>query len=172
MPNCRGLQSEYPGNKRGKMKSSHWVGLLLLGLFGLEVAAGAQERSCPHFSGAIKKRVEQQARWLVSKSLEKQVAQKSIAFGHLIEFAQCHVLETRLLWDEEVTVEGPFFVAEGVPLKSLIARSQETWTMAVVPSEVTGRMPDANLLDITRHNWTLLYRDESGKRRLVAAGKY
>lgn len=154
------------------MKSADWVGLLLLGLFALGPAACSQERNCPHFSGAAKKRVEQQARWLVSKSLEKQVAQRSVAFGHLIEFAQCHVLQTRLLSDTDTTVEGPFFVADGVPLKSLIGRSQDLWMMAVVPSEMTGRMPEANLLEITSHHWSLLSRDKSGKARLVAEGKY
>jgi len=68
--------------------------------------------------------------------------------------------------------EGPFFEADSVPLKSLIGRYQGTWVMAVAPTEVTGKMPDANLLEITDHKWTLFYRDENGDTRVAATGKY
>jgi hypothetical protein len=120
----------------------------------------------------VKNRVEKQARWLVSESLQKDVAQRSNSFGRLIAFAQCHVLNTRLLSEGDMVMEGPFFVADGIPLKSLIGRYQGTWMMAVAPTEAIGRMPDANLLEITAHMWTLLYRDESGHTRVVATGKY
>jgi hypothetical protein len=43
--------------------------------------------------------------------------------------------------------------------------------MAVAPTEVTGKMPDANFLEITDHKWTLFYRDENGDTRVVATGK-
>ena len=68
--------------------------------------------------------------------------------------------------------EGPFFEADGVPLKSLIGRYQGTWVMAVAPTEVTAKMPDANLFEITDHKRTLLYRGHNGDTRVVATGKY
>jgi hypothetical protein len=116
--------------------------------------------------------VEKQARWLVSESLQKQVAQRSDAFGHLIAFEQCHVLQTRLLSEEDMVLEGPFFMADGVPLKSLVGRYQGTWMMAVRPTDANGKMPDANLLEMTDRKWTLLYRGESGNIRVLATGKY
>jgi hypothetical protein len=154
------------------MKNQYLLALLFFSFFALQLAASAQDQNCPHFSGAVKNWVEKQARWLVSESLQKDVAQRSNAFGRLIAFGQCHVLKTRLLSDGDMVMEGPFFVADGVPLKSLIGRYQGTWMMAVAPTEATGRMPDANLLEITAHTWTLLYRDESGHTRVVATGKY
>ena len=154
------------------MKSRYLLMLLFFPLVALQSTASAQDRNCPYFSGSVKKRVEKQARWLVSESLKKQVAERSIPFGRLVEFGQCHALESRLLSEGDIMVEGPFFVAEGVPVKSLIGRSQGTWTMAVVPSEATSRMPNPNLLEIPAHTWTLSYRDERKNTRLVATGKY
>ena len=154
------------------MKSQFLLGALLFSLCALPLAASTQDRSCPHFSGAVKRRVEKQARWLISESLQKQVAQRSNAFGQLIAFEQCHVLQTRLLSEEDMALEGPFFVTDGVPLKSLVGRYQGTWVMGVAPTEATGKMPDANLLELTDHKWTLLYRDENGDTRVLATGKY
>lgn len=34
------------------------------------------------------------------------------------------------------------------------------------------QMPDANLLEITDEDWTLLYRDRGGKMRVLGTGKY
>lgn len=151
----------------------NWCVLALLWFsLGALPLARPQDRRCPRFSGAVKNRVEKQARWLVSESLQKHVAQRSEAFGHLIAFEQCHVLQNRLLAAEDIVIEGPFFMADGVPLKSLVGRYQDTWVMAVTPTEAAGKMPDANLLEMTDHNWTLLNRDESGNRRVLAAGKY
>jgi hypothetical protein len=154
------------------MKNRCLLGLLLFSLYALPLAAPAQDQRCPRFSGAVKSRVEKQARWLVSESLQKQIAQRSDAFGHLIAFEQCHVLQTRLLSEEDMVLEGPFFVADGVPLKSLVGRYQGTWMMAVTPTEATGKMPDANLLEITNRKWTLLYRDETGTTWVRATEKY
>lgn len=42
----------------------------------------------------------------------------------------------------------------------------------VAPAEATGRMPDANVLEITDHKWTLLHRDKPGSTRVLAAGTY
>jgi hypothetical protein len=120
----------------------------------------------------VKRTVEKQARWLVSESLQKQVAQRSHAFGQLIAFEQCHVLQTRLLSEEDMVLEGPFFIADGVPLKSLVGRYRGIWTMAVAPTEVTGKMPDPNLLEITDRKWTLVYRDETGTAWVRTSANY
>jgi hypothetical protein len=116
--------------------------------------------------------VETRGRWLVSESLKKQVERWSDALGHLIVFEQCHVLMTGVLSGDFVAVEGPFFLGDGVPLKSLVAKYHETWSLAVAPTDATGKMPNPNLLEVTAHKWTLLYRDERGMKTVVAAGKY
>jgi hypothetical protein len=67
--------------------------ILFVSLFALSLILGAQEQECPHFSGSAKNRVEKQARWLVSESLQERVAQRSSAFGHLIKYEQCHILK-------------------------------------------------------------------------------
>ena len=148
------------------------LGLLLIIMSAFSSATFAQEHRCPHFSGAAKKRVEQRARWLVSESLQKQVAQESSAFGSLIAFEQCHVLMTRLLSEDFSLLEGPFFFNDGVSLTSLVGRYHGTWLMAVAPTDPAGKMPAANLLELTEHTWTLLYRDESAQTRVIATGKY
>ncbi|HXZ33298.1 MAG TPA: hypothetical protein VEH30_13540 [Terriglobales bacterium] len=99
------------------------------------------------------------------------MAQESSAFGRLIAFEQCHVLESRLLVEDD-TVEGPYFVVDGVPLKSLIRRHGENWMMAVAPVEANSKMPAANLLEITQHKWTLLYRDDKGNRHILRSASY
>jgi hypothetical protein len=154
------------------MKNQPLFGLLLFAVCALPFAASPQDQTCPRFSGAVKERVEKQARWVVSESLQKQVARKSKAFGRLIAFEQCHVLNTRILSGEDMVLEGPFFALGGVPLKSVVIRHQATWMMAVAPSEFGGKMPDPNLLEITDEDWTLLYRDRSGNTRVLATGKY
>jgi hypothetical protein len=147
--------------------------ILFVSLSALSLILGAQERECPHFSGAAKNRVEKQARWLVSESLQERVAQRSRAFGHLIKYEQCHILKSRLLSDEDTVLqEGPFFFADGVELQSLVGRYRETWIMAVVPREATAKMPDANLLELTAHHWVLMYRDKDGSKSTLGTGKY
>ena len=132
----------------------------------------AQGEECPQFSGAVKERMEKEARWLVSDSLQEQVASRSSAFGSLIAIERCHILQSNLLSEQITEVEGPFFVVHHVPLKSRVGRYEGTWMMVVAPAEATGRMPDANVLKITDRRWTLLHRGESGTTRVLAAGKY
>ena len=146
--------------------------ILFFSLSALSLTLYAQEQECPHFSGAAKNRLEKQARWLVSESLQEHVAERSSAFGHLIKFEQCHILDSRLLSDKNIVVQGPFFVADGVELRSMVGRSQGTWMMAVVPREPAARMPDANLLELAAHHWTLIYRDKDGRKHPLATGKY
>jgi hypothetical protein len=154
------------------VKTGIVIGVILFALCALSSAVSAQDKRCPQFSGVVKDRVEKQARWLVSESLQRQLAQRSSAFGRLIAIEQCDVLKTRVLSEGDMVFEGPFFEADSVPLESLIGRYQGTWVMAVAPTEVTGKMPDANFLELTDHKWTLFYRDENGDTRVVATGKY
>jgi len=145
--------------------------LIVLSLSALSSAASAQER-CPQFSGPARVRLEQQARWLVSDSLEKQIAARSSGFGRLIAFEQCHILQSSLLSEQVTEEEGPFFVSDGVPLKSRVGRYQRTWMMVIAPTEATGRLPNANVLKITDHKWALLNRDKDGSTRVLAKGTY
>ena len=154
------------------MKNQRLFGSLLLAVCTLTSPAATQNQTCPKFSGAVKQRVEKRARWVVSESVQKQVAQRSKAFGRLIASEQCRVLNTNILSGEDMMLEGPFFVVDGVPLKSVVIRDKATWIMAVAPSEPGGKMPDPNLLEITDEKWTLLYRERSGKTRVLATGKY
>ena len=154
------------------MQKRRLSGLLLFAVCALSLEAFPQNQTCPKFSGAVKQRVEKQARWIVSHSLEKQVAQRSKAFGRLIAFEQCHVLNTRILSGEDMVLKGPFFAVNGIALKSAVIRHRATWIMAVAPSEPGGKMPDPNLLEVTDEDWTLLYRDRGGKMRVVGTGKY
>ena len=146
--------------------------ILFFSLSALSLTLYAQEQECPHFSGAAKNRLEKQARWLVSESLQEHVAERSSAFGHLIKFEQCHILESRLLSDEDIVVQGPFFIADGVELQSLVGRYRGTWMMAVVPREAARKMPEGNLLELTAHRWALTYRGEDGCKNTLAAGEY
>ena len=132
----------------------------------------AQREECPQFSGAVKARMEQEARWLVSDSLQEQVASRSSAFGRLIALERCHILQSNLLSEQVTEEQGPFFVADRVPLKSRVGRYEGTWMMVVAPAEATGRMPDANVLEITDHKWTLLRRDKAGGTPVLAAGAF
>jgi hypothetical protein len=132
----------------------------------------AQREECPQFSGAVKERMEKEARWIVSDSLQLQVASKSIAFGRLLAMERCNILQSNLLSEQVTEEQGPFFVAEGVPLKSRVGRYEGTWMMVVAPAEATGTMPDANVLKITDQKWTLLHRDKAGSTRVLAAGTY
>jgi hypothetical protein len=116
--------------------------------------------------------MEKEARWMVSDSLQSQVASKSIAFGRLLTMERCQSLQSKLLSEEVTEEQGPFFVAEDVPLKSRVGRHEGTWIMVVAPAEASGRMPDANVLKITEHKWTLLHRDKAGSTRVLAAGAY
>jgi hypothetical protein len=118
------------------------------------------------------KESRKQARWIVSESLQKQVAQRSKAFGRLIAFEQCDVLKTRILSGEDMILQGPFLAVAGVPLKSVVIRHQANWMMAVAPSQPGGKMPDPNLLEVTDEDWILLYRERNGKTRIVATGRY
>jgi hypothetical protein len=145
--------------------------LIVLSLSALPLAASVQE-ACPQFSGPARVRLEQQARWLVSDSLQKQIAARSSAFGQLIAFERCHILQSNLLSDQITEEEGLFFVADDVPLKSRVGRYQRTWMMVIAPTEATGRLPNANVLKITDHKWALLNRDKDGSTRVLAKGVY
>jgi len=145
--------------------------LIVLSLSALSSAASAQER-CPQFSGPARVRLEQQARWLVSDSLQKQIAARSSAFGQLIAFERCHILQSNLLSEQVSEEEGPFFVADDEPLKSRVGRYQRTWMMVIAPTEATGTLPNANVLKITDHKWALLNRDKDGSTRVLAKGTY
>ena len=146
--------------------------ILLFFLSALPLVLRAQREECPQFSGAVKERIEKEARWLVSDSLQEQVASRSSAFGRLIALERCHILQSNLLSEQVTEEQGPFFVADRVPLKSRVGRYHGTWMMVVAPAEATGRMPDANVLEITNHKWTLLHRDKAGSTRVLAAGIY
>jgi hypothetical protein len=50
------------------------IGVILFALCALSSAVSAQDKRCPQFSGVVKDRVEKQARWLVSESLQRQLA--------------------------------------------------------------------------------------------------
>jgi hypothetical protein len=145
--------------------------LLIVLSLSLPLAASAQEQ-CPQFSGPARVRLEQQARWLVSDSLEKQIAARSSGFGRLIAFERCHILQSNLLSEQVTEEEGPFFVSDGVPLKSRVGRYQRTWMMVIAPTEATGTLPNANVLKITDHKWALLNRDKDGSTRVLAKGVY
>jgi len=144
--------------------------LLLLSIPWLVLCAQGEE--CPQFSGAVKERIEKEARWLVSDSLQEQIASKSSAFARLIAERLCHILQSNLLSEQVTEEEGPFFVVDHVALRSRVGRYDGTWMMVVAPTEATGRMPDANVLEIADHKWTLLHRGESGTTRVLATGKY
>ena len=81
-------------------------------------------------------------------------------------------MQSNLLSEQITEEEGPFFVSDQVPLKSRVERYEGTWMMVVAPAEATGRMPDANVLKIADHKWTLLHRGESGTTRVLATGRY
>jgi hypothetical protein len=145
--------------------------LIVLSLSALPLAASAQEH-CPQFPGPARVRLEQQARWLVSDSLQKQITVRSGAFGQLIAFERCHILQSNLLSEQVTEEEGPFFVADNVPLKSRVGRYQRTWMMVIAPTEAAGKLPNANVLKITDHKWTLLKRDKGGSTQVLAKGIY
>jgi hypothetical protein len=154
------------------MKTRRLVAVLVSLLCFFPLTVFPQKQSCPEFSGTAKTKIEERARWLVSESLRQQVTRKSKPLGQLIAFKQRHVLVSGVLSDDFAKVEGPYFSADGVPLKSAIAEDRHTWMMAVAPIEASGKVPDPNLLEITEHDWTLFYRDERGKKAAVASGKY
>ena len=129
--------------------------ILLVFLSTPSLVLCAQGKECPQFSGNVKERIEKEARWLVSDSLQEHVASRSSAFGSLIAIERCHILQSNLLSEQITEVEGPFFVADRVALRSRVGRYEGTWMMVVAPTEATGRMPDANVLKITDHRWTL-----------------
>ena len=146
--------------------------ILLLGICTMTTDVCGQERQCPQFSSGEAHRLEKEARWLVSPSLQKQIAKRSSAFGFLIEFARCHVLESRLLSDEDEVAETLYFVADGIALQGMVGRYRGVWTMAVVPHEADSEMPAVNLLEMTEDKWTLIHRDRDKSRKVLATGSY
>jgi hypothetical protein len=146
--------------------------LLLFWICTLTAVACSQDRQCPHFSSSEKHRLEREARWLVSPSLQEQVARRSPAFGFLIEFARCNLLNSRLLSDEDEVAETLYFISDGVALQAMIGRRRGVWTMAVVPYDADSEMPQANLLEMSEHNWILIHRDKDKSRKVLATGDY
>ena len=144
--------------------------LICLSLSSLPLGASVQE--CPQFSGVAKDRLEQQARWLISDALQRQIAARSTAFGKLIAFERCHILQSNLLSDLATEEQGPFFIADDVPLKSRVGRYHRTWMMVIAPTEATGRVLDANVLKLTDHKWTLFNREKGGSMQVLATGVY
>jgi hypothetical protein len=144
---------------------------LLLSILALSVASCAQDH-CPHFSGAVKRRVEKQARWLVSESLQQEIADRSVAFGVLVRIEQCRVLTSGIIRDGDFALEGSYFAVAGDAFRSLVGRYRGVWMLAVVPADRETKMPVANLLELTDHYWTLIHRDKDGSREVVAKGKF
>lgn len=144
---------------------------LLLSTLALSVAGCAQDH-CPHFSGAAKRRVEKQARWLVSESLQQEIANRSVAFGVLVRIEQCRVLTSRIIRDGDFALEGSYFAVSGDAFKSLVGRYRGVWTLAIVPADRETKMPVANLLELTEHDWTLSHREKDGRKEAVAKGKF
>jgi hypothetical protein len=141
----------------------------LSSIFVWSAVVCAQDQQCPHFSGAVKHRLEEQGRWLASTSLQRRIAQRSRVFGALVKIEQCeHLLD--LIRDGDFA-EELYFVAEGSPFAALVGRYRGTWTMAVVPYDKTHVL-EANLLEITQHKWTLVHRDKDGGRGILATGDY
>jgi hypothetical protein len=146
------------------------VWALLVAILALTLVV-AQSR-CPQISGATKQRLEQQARWLLSPSLQQQVAAKSLVFGALIKIEQCDFLTMTVMLDGNFATENLHFSVQNHAYKTLIGRNRDTWTLAVVPDDPSTKMPDANLLELTNDKWTLIRRDEDGMRKRVASGTY
>jgi hypothetical protein len=144
---------------------------MFLSLCVLSLNVWAQDRPCPHFSRWVKHRLKKEARWLVSKSLQKRIAERSPAFGSLVQLQQCSWLESGFL-DEEGRYFIAYLAADGVPLAAMFGRYRGIWTMALVPYDGKGKMPEANLLEITDRKWTLSHRDKDGSRTILAMKKY
>jgi hypothetical protein len=108
---------------------------LLLSILALCVAGCAQDQ-CPHFSGAVKRRVEKQARWLVSESLQQEIADRSVAFGVLLRIEQCRVLTSGIIRDGDFVLEGSYFAVAGDAFESLVSRYRGVWMLAVVASRL------------------------------------
>lgn len=146
------------------------VGAVLLSFLAL-TAAVAQDQ-CPQLSGAPRRRLEQQARWLVSPSLQRQVFAKSFVFGALIQIEQCRFLTTGVIREGDFVTAALHFTAQGYAYKSLVGRYHGTWTLAVAPDDPSTKMPEGNLLELTKRKWTLIHRDKDGSRDVVASGRY
>jgi hypothetical protein len=146
------------------------VGALCVAILALNTAV-AQDQ-CPHLSGAPRRRVEQQERWLVSTLLQQQIAERSVVFGTLVQIEQCHFLTTGIIRDGDFAADGLHFIAHGHAYQSIVGRYHGTWTLAVAPDEPSAKMPKANLLELTRSKWTLLHRDKNGSRGVLATGRY
>ena len=48
-----------------------------------------------------------------------------------------------------------------------MGRYDGTWTLAVTPDEPNTKMPEGNLLELTKHKWTLIHRDKNGRKGVV-----
>jgi hypothetical protein len=145
--------------------------VLLFSLCALSSTICAQEQRCPHLSRWVKHRLKKEAPWLVSRSLQQRIAKRSPTFGALVQLQQC-----RWLGDGFLDEEGRYFIVylavDGGTLAALLGRYRGIWTMAVVPYDAEGKMPDANLLEITERRWTLVHRDKDGSRSVLATKKY
>jgi hypothetical protein len=144
---------------------------LLLSMLALSVTGCAQDQ-CPHYSGAVKRKLEEQARWLVSESLQQKIAEKSVAIGVRVRIEQCRVLTSGIVRDGDFVLQGLHFVVAGEAFKSLVGRYRGLWRLAIVPADRETKMPVANLLELTEHDWILIHRDKNGRKEVVAKGKF
>jgi hypothetical protein len=144
---------------------------LLLSILALSVADCAQER-CPQLSGAVKRRLEKEARWLVSESLQQEIAKKSFALGVLVSIEQCRVLTSGIIRNGDFVMEELYFSVADQAFKSIVGRRRGIWTLAVAPADLGTEMPIANLLELTEHDWTLIHRYKDGSKDIVAKGKF
>jgi hypothetical protein len=113
----------------------------------LAAIAAVTEDQCPQLSGETRQRVEQQARWLVSPSLQQRVSAKSAVFAALIRIEQCDFLSTGIIRDGDFASAGLHFRAQNHTYKSIVGSYHGIWTLGVVPDDSSTKMPEANLLN-------------------------
>ena len=82
------------------------------------------------------------------------------------------MLTSGIVRDGDFVLQGLRFVVAGEAFKSLVGRYRGVWTLAIVPADRETKMPVANLLELTEHDWTLIHREKDGSREIVAKGKF
>lgn len=90
----------------------------------------------------------------------------------LIKIEQCDFLTMEVMLDGNFATENSRFKAQNHVYKTLIGRYRATWILAVVPDDPNTEMPEANLLELTEHEWKLIHRDKDGSKAVVSAGRY
>jgi|SRR5215469_4391045 len=144
--------------------------VLLLAILAYTSLLCAENQRCPGPPRWMKQRLKKEVPWLVSPSLRRHIAKRSPEFGSLVKYEQqCQWSEAASLVDP--SMEGRYFttyVWDGIPLRSMFGRYRGIWTMAVVPMSTKDEVPNGNLLEITKHKWTLFHRDRDGSRKILA----